>query len=204
MMKAKYFKHTTVLEAELGYRPSFIWCRLMSAQDFLWKGLRWRIGNDGSVRIWGDRWVPSIPQLFIPSAPMVLAPDALVRELVDPISEHWNADVIESCFPTATTYAIQQIPLRGNGETDCLIWHGSKDGRYSTREEYRFWITTLGSSADWTCMWALQLPPKVKQFIWRFMQTALPTGVQMTKRSRKAGDQCPFCGLKESQLHLFG
>ncbi|CAN0915082.1 hypothetical protein LINGRAHAP2_LOCUS28925 [Linum grandiflorum] len=35
IMKAKYFKHSYVFDAELGYRPSYIWRSLLSAQDFL-------------------------------------------------------------------------------------------------------------------------------------------------------------------------
>ncbi|CAN0856622.1 hypothetical protein LINGRAHAP2_LOCUS6537 [Linum grandiflorum] len=91
MLKAKYYKHSTILEAKMGYQPSFIWRSLMSAHDFLWKGLCWKVGNGGSIRIWGDGWVPALPQLFITFAPMVLAIDALVRELVDLVSRYWNA-----------------------------------------------------------------------------------------------------------------
>ncbi|CAN0881529.1 Uncharacterized mitochondrial protein AtMg00310 [Linum grandiflorum] len=37
IMKAKYFKKTSVLEVQLGYIPSFIWRSLSSAQEFLCK-----------------------------------------------------------------------------------------------------------------------------------------------------------------------
>ncbi|CAI0426946.1 unnamed protein product [Linum tenue] len=45
IMKAKYHKNVDVLEARVGYRPSYVWRSLMSAQEFLVDGLRWRIGN---------------------------------------------------------------------------------------------------------------------------------------------------------------
>ncbi|CAN1247314.1 Uncharacterized mitochondrial protein AtMg00310 [Linum grandiflorum] len=51
MLKAKYHKHSTVLEAEIGYRPSFIWRSLLGVHDLLWKGLRWRVGDGCSVKI---------------------------------------------------------------------------------------------------------------------------------------------------------
>ncbi|CAN0838543.1 hypothetical protein LINGRAHAP2_LOCUS2210 [Linum grandiflorum] len=38
MMKAKYYKNSSLLEANLGYRPSFIWWSLMSTQEFLCQG----------------------------------------------------------------------------------------------------------------------------------------------------------------------
>ncbi|CAN0899179.1 hypothetical protein LINGRAHAP2_LOCUS20123 [Linum grandiflorum] len=83
-MKAKYHKNSSVFEGELGYRPSFIWRSLLSAQSLLREGLRWRAGNVASIRVWGDCWIPNLPEHFIPSAPAVLPVDATVRELVDP------------------------------------------------------------------------------------------------------------------------
>ncbi|CAN0837816.1 hypothetical protein LINGRAHAP2_LOCUS1905 [Linum grandiflorum] len=66
MLKAMYHKNSAILEANIGYRPSFNWRSLMGVQEFLWSGLRWRIGNGASIRIWGDQWVPTIPGNFIP------------------------------------------------------------------------------------------------------------------------------------------
>ncbi|CAN0920646.1 hypothetical protein LINGRAHAP2_LOCUS32154 [Linum grandiflorum] len=140
MLKAKYHKNSSVLDAEISYRPSFIWRSLMGVQDILWKGLRWRLGNVCSVKIWGEKWIPILPDLFAPSAPMTLPSDALVRELVDPDSEQWNAALVESCFPAAITQAVLQIPLRGGGDTDCLIWHRNKFGDYSTQDGYVAWL----------------------------------------------------------------
>ncbi|CAN0912350.1 Uncharacterized mitochondrial protein AtMg00310 [Linum grandiflorum] len=54
ILKAKYHKNSSILEAEVGYRPSFIWRSLMGVQEFLWNGLRWGVGNGDSIRIWGD------------------------------------------------------------------------------------------------------------------------------------------------------
>ncbi|CAN0846222.1 Uncharacterized mitochondrial protein AtMg00310 [Linum grandiflorum] len=143
ILRAKYHKHSSILEAEVGYRPSFIWHNLMSAQDFLWNGMRWRIGSGSTVRIWGDKWIPSLPDCFVTSSPIQLAITAIVRELVDPLCEQWNVALLERSFPAAITEAIVKIPLHGNGETDCIIWHGSNNGQYSSRSGYEAWLTNL-------------------------------------------------------------
>ncbi|CAN0920283.1 Uncharacterized mitochondrial protein AtMg00310 [Linum grandiflorum] len=140
MMKAKYHTHSFALDTVVGYRPSFIWRSLMSAQEFLWKGLRWRIGNGTSVHIWGDWWVPTITDNFIPSPPIELPVDGTVRELFDPDNDNWNSALIEYCFPTAIVDAILQIPIRDLEENDRLIWRHSKDGSYTTRSGYLTWL----------------------------------------------------------------
>ncbi|CAL1369989.1 unnamed protein product [Linum trigynum] len=45
IMQAKYYKNSSVLEATTGYQPSFLWRSLISAQDLLCEGLRWRVGD---------------------------------------------------------------------------------------------------------------------------------------------------------------
>ncbi|CAL1383059.1 unnamed protein product [Linum trigynum] len=71
IMKAKYHKKESVLEAVCGHNPSFIWRSITSAQDFFHSGLRWRIGNGTEVRIWGDKWIPMEQGWFVPSPPWV-------------------------------------------------------------------------------------------------------------------------------------
>ncbi|CAN0917614.1 Uncharacterized mitochondrial protein AtMg00310, partial [Linum grandiflorum] len=51
IMKAKYYKNSSVIESVVGYNPSFIWHSLMGAHELIWLGIRWRVGNGDSVRI---------------------------------------------------------------------------------------------------------------------------------------------------------
>ncbi|CAL1408676.1 unnamed protein product [Linum trigynum] len=48
----------------------------------------------------------------------------------------------------------------------------------------------------------LHLPPKVRVFLWKWESNILPTGVNLSKRIREACDECPFCGLRETQEHI--
>ncbi|CAL1368219.1 unnamed protein product [Linum trigynum] len=213
MMKAKYYKNGTALEANVGYRPSFVWRSLMSAQEFLCSGLRWRIGNGDLVRIWGDRWLPDVPGFFVQSPPMGLPVDSKVSELIDANTEQWDAVLIESCFPTAMAESILRIPVRGISDPDRLIWASSKTGSYEVREGYRVWLKEfmsdrglqpIGEANMWKTIWSMKTPPKVRHFMWRFARVSLATGDQVSMRSERRGDDCPFCNLRETQVHLFG
>jgi hypothetical protein len=59
IIKAKYYPHSTILEAKLGNRPSFAWRSLFSASDLLKNGLIWRVGDGKDIRVWQDRWLPT-------------------------------------------------------------------------------------------------------------------------------------------------
>ncbi|CAL1396794.1 unnamed protein product [Linum trigynum] len=213
ILRAKYHKHVSILDARAGYNPSYMWRSLMSALDFLNSGLRWRIGNGDSVCIWGDKWVPSSPELFVPSAPRGLPVDSRVSALIDPITEQWDLSLLENCFPNELVRNILKIPLRGIQEPDRLIWSTSKNGSYSVLEGYRFWlkkfkeengVNGFGEEVVWKKMWNMNIAPKIKQFIWRFAREVLPTGDHISEKSQRHGDKCPFCDLRETQIHLFG
>ena len=45
VFKARYFKHTSVLEALRGHDPSFTWRSIWGAKSLLIEGLGWKIGN---------------------------------------------------------------------------------------------------------------------------------------------------------------
>ncbi|VVA21183.1 Hypothetical predicted protein, partial [Prunus dulcis] len=48
ILKARYFKNCSILEAQIGHSPSYIWQSLCKARVLIEKGSRWRIGNDHS------------------------------------------------------------------------------------------------------------------------------------------------------------
>ncbi|CAL1395986.1 unnamed protein product [Linum trigynum] len=82
MLRARYHPNIDIIEAELGYRPSYIWRSLISVNEFLRQGTRWVVGNGTSIRVWGDRWIPTTLGLFVSSAPRELSVTATVRDLI--------------------------------------------------------------------------------------------------------------------------
>lgn len=45
------------MEADIGYKPSYLWKSLMAAKDLVVEGMAWRIGNGKKVLIMHDRWI---------------------------------------------------------------------------------------------------------------------------------------------------
>jgi len=57
-IKAKYYPHNDILQANLGDRPSYTWYSIFHAKWVIKKWGCWKIGNGNNVKIWEDNWLP--------------------------------------------------------------------------------------------------------------------------------------------------
>ncbi|GKB49276.1 reverse transcriptase [Tanacetum coccineum] len=57
LLKARYFPRSTYFDANVGFRPSYIWCSLISIKEIVRKGCKWNIGDGRYVNVWEDYWL---------------------------------------------------------------------------------------------------------------------------------------------------
>ncbi|KAK3221517.1 hypothetical protein Dsin_008542 [Dipteronia sinensis] len=61
----------------------------------------------------------------------------------------------------------------------------------------------IGSEAWWKFLWRVELPHKVKVFIWKACHNLIPTMVNLTKRGVPLKPIFPLCKKKkETTLHV--
>lgn len=98
------------------------------------------------------------------------------------------------------------------GCQDKIIWLKTKDGVYSTKSGYWTACDHRESptqaqqvpSMDWEKgIWKLNADPKIKLFIWKIFQGALPTSESLAARNINVEAKCARCGSPESINHLF-
>lgn len=95
-----------------------------------------------------------------------------------------------------------------NTVDDMIVWHYSKDGRFSVRSCYQHLLhmhTHSGSQGEgsssgtetlrWEEIWKLPVPPKIRMFLWRACNGILPNKVELFRR--RIADN-PFCSRCES------
>ncbi|CAN1279111.1 Putative ribonuclease H protein At1g65750 [Linum perenne] len=121
----------------------------------------------------------------------------------------WDVDLITSLFNDRDAMMILSLPLPRRGGVDKLLWHFSKNDIYSVRSGYRVAMerirdrTYLHVGGEWTSLWRVDLPPKVKRFIWRLGRGAVPTREALRGRRIDVPVTCGVCdGQVESSLHL--
>ena len=98
-------------------------------------------------------------------------------------------------------------------QADTLTWPFTPTGDYIVKSGYTFLQQEYHSSQPgqldpeylkplWKLIWSLQVPSKVKNFIWRAAKNSLPTKTNLVKRKVIDDDLCEHCkDQKEDVIH---
>jgi hypothetical protein len=89
---------------------SYTWHIIIQGLEVLKEGAIWRIGNGQQVNIWTDPWLPrcTTRQPVIPRAGNILQK---VEELIDPVSEPWDVQLLVQTFREEDVQLIRSIPV---------------------------------------------------------------------------------------------
>ncbi|KAH9681143.1 putative reverse transcriptase/RNA-dependent DNA polymerase [Citrus sinensis] len=177
VLKARYFKHEGFLNAKIGTNPSFIWRSILWGRKIILKGTRWRIGSGEDVQVYNSNWLPR-PTTFRPISPRTLAVDTKVVDLIGPERE-WKMDLIRQYFVQEDADIIQRIPLPRSSARDELCWHYDNSSN--------------PKPSQWNAIWKLDLPEKLKIFMWRAAKNLLPTAKNLWKRKIIPNPTCQRC-----------
>lgn len=69
LLRCKYYKNGSVLEANLGTKLSFLWRSIRSSIPLVKEGIFWSIGNGCHTKIWDNKWILK-PSSFQVQAPV--------------------------------------------------------------------------------------------------------------------------------------
>ncbi|KAL5794878.1 hypothetical protein ACOSP7_003472 [Xanthoceras sorbifolium] len=199
VLKAKYFRQEDFLSVSLKQGSSHLWRSLVWGRSLLVKGLRWRVGNGKDIRAFQDPWIPRAYSF----RPFSIAPveDFKVAYLISSPSHSWDLAKLDQVFVAADRDSILEIPLSLGDCADSLIWHFDKSGEYSEK------LSRSGSSSSpdskwWLALWNLNIPPKIKIFIWRVCNNAIPSLCNLCSRKIVVDPCCSRCGdAPESSAH---
>lgn len=124
--------------------------------------------------------------------------------------------MIESTFWPVDRARILAIPLGDPGTDDRLGLHYSKDGRFSVRSCYHMVVrsgeeagpsgggTSWESAFNWQAIWNLNLPPKIRVFLWRACLGILPHVLELFRRHIISSPICVSCGVaSETTFYVF-
>ncbi|GAU33843.1 hypothetical protein TSUD_393510 [Trifolium subterraneum] len=122
LIKARYFPHSSLFEAPLGYNPSFAWRSMWHARQILSFGCRWRIGSGDNIRVMHDPWLRGSVDKWVPS-PQPAAKKILETPLVSSVREDkvvWEEErngcySVKSCYRLAMRYIIEDVSRLGVG-----------------------------------------------------------------------------------------
>ena len=147
----------------------------------------------------------------------IVDPPQWVTELIMPDAQ-WDSTLISEIFLPIDAQTIMSIPLCTRHVDDFWSWIHEKNGVFSVRSAYRMlvntrvrreaWLEGRANSSDldrdskaWEKLWKVNVPPKVKIFLWRLAQQSLPTADLLHHRNMSTITSCSFCGTEHSWQH---
>ncbi|KAG7941873.1 hypothetical protein I3843_16G069700 [Carya illinoinensis] len=196
IFKEKYYKTGHFVEAKIGYKPSYMWRSLMSAQALVKAGCVWRVGNGKSISIWNDRWLPNAAGFMVRSPVNRLEADSKVSSLIFEDIHCWNEVLVGEIFSRNEAAQICSIPLSWYGEEDKMLWGYTKDGR----EGFGECSNRQAQKKVWEGIWNLAIPNSAKQFLWKAVNSILPTKHNLCMKRILEDASCPICGLHEETI----
>lgn len=125
----------------------------------------------------------------------------MVAELIKNENQ-WDLDKLQQHFRVEDIEIIQKIPLPSQYSKDEVMWHFDKKGEYSTKSGYQLALkincpkapsSSNNSSKNWNALWALDLPEKVKIFMWKAALNIMPIAENLWKRKIIKEPICQRC-----------
>ncbi|KAK3226112.1 hypothetical protein Dsin_005974 [Dipteronia sinensis] len=165
------------------------------------------MGDGEQIKVFEDPWLTR-PFSFKPVA-RVTNENLLVAGLLDDSGQQWNIEILNQVFLEVDKEAILKIPLSYKRKPDKLIWHYDKRGIYRVKSGYQVALRnkvrdlSSGSSVDsgwWIALWNLNIPPKVRIFVWRVCNNAIPSLTNLVRRKIVDDLMCLRCEKAEESV----
>ncbi|KAM1161465.1 hypothetical protein ACFX14_000605 [Malus domestica] len=117
--------------------PNLLWALVLKARDILLKGAHWQIMDRRHVRIWVDRWLPSLPSSHpIPRGAVSVTKDTLVETLLCPISRTYDLNSLKPFIFMEELEAINDTYIGDSMGGDRFIWPITKNDFYTMKFGY--------------------------------------------------------------------
>ena len=170
------------------------------------------MGDGKDINIWSDRWLPSDGGGRILSPQMDLSLN-VVHDLFLPGTTLWNEELLDVNFYPWEAEAIKNIYISQIETVDALIWPHTSDGEYSVRSAYRLLVTTQQQDRPgvsntevgkdlWNSIWKMEVPNKVRHFLWLAVRESLPTKSNLHRQQVLSSGVCDACGdCTEDGIH---
>lgn len=201
VMKARYFPNQHLFQIQKKGQDSWLWKSWLGAKNLVEKGVRWRVGDRRSIRIWEDNWIPTVGSWQVHCRKPASCPLTKVSELIDHQRLCWKHQLLGQFFSPQEVKQILSIPVNHYGLTYHMYWNMEKKGCFSVKSAYKLAqsLSQTPSKGEetsrtgddnqrmWRRVWKLPIKLKLKHFLWRCLHNWLATGGAIRQRGMGSG-----------------
>ena len=181
------------------------------------QGIIRRIGNSATTRVRANNWIPR-DNFKRPITSLGPNPPTKVSDYIMSAIAEWNEGLLRSVFTPFDAEEILKIPLCTRNVIDFWAWHEESKGVFTVRSAYRMilrtklsregWIEeeagTSGNesaSNQWSTIWHIKVPLKLRVFVWRLARQSIPCNVLLHHRNMATNETCALCGVRDTWRH---
>jgi hypothetical protein len=146
----------------------------------------------------------------IQQAEVLLDVSVTVVDIIAPDEKCWNVPLITMVFEPSCAAKIIATPLYKSVSDDKRFWRVENNGIYSVRSAYRLCVQELIDTSHlkmngaWNLFWKIQVPPRVKNLLWRIFHRCIPTCINLQQKGVNCITTCALCNNnEEDSYHLF-
>jgi ribonuclease HI len=209
IFKARYFPHSSFLEANLGSNPSYVWRNLWKSCNVIKLGCRWNIGDGSKIKVMDDPWLRGKERGWINAPQPHGVYNLYVNNLMLEGVKQWDTYKVSNLFTHDAAIEILAVPLLREVQEDRLVWREEHNGEYTVKSGYRLLMQEKeegrrrGILGDWKSLWKIRAPPKAKHLLWRICRDCLPTRTQLQQHHVQCPAVCELCrGANEDVWHV--
>ncbi|GAU38731.1 hypothetical protein TSUD_208420 [Trifolium subterraneum] len=175
-----------------------------------WSGHKWSIGTGHNISLWDQNWLSDGTSIKKPDNIDSQLNNLTVADLLHHNAKEWDSGLIRGLLNDDIADKILHTPLLESVQNDKITWQHEKNGLYTVKSAYRFCISTIPGrdqhrvEGKWHLIWQTQMPPKIKNFMWRICRNCLPTRARLHDRGVTCPINCVLCDAgDEDSNHLF-
>jgi hypothetical protein len=197
---------------------SYVWRSILKGVEIIKEGMIWRVGSGENINMWNDPWILS-EQSRKPSSLQGQNVITHVSELIDPVNNIWDEQLVRQTFSQFDAEVILRIPICEQHD-DFIAWHFDSKGLFTVKSAYRVHLDILQRQSNtirgesslglvwrekvWKSIWDVHCPSKVHHFLWRFSHNSHPMRMNIGRRGIELDTRCAVCcRLFEDGGHLF-
>ena len=128
----------------------------------------------------------------------------LVSDLMDTETKQWDRGKISTLFAYRTRMEILSIPLQNSTAQDKMEWKENRNRIFTVKSAYKVALRLQENTQAehsragldrpiWKKIWKLNIPPKVRNFLWRACSNILPTRENLHRRRVQMEPWCELC-----------